>query len=235
MGFVKNFGGKSYQALGGNLTTSSLVIYRLDGTGTVPIEPLLDLTVGKTINRITADLIESENYTQSYGVTQNSLSNNALVTSHVNKNLKTLSISAFFVSNPVTGATAVFNPLVAVLTPFSRVDRTRVNAIQALADQGIPVGVYTPRWALPQAFITGISAPWDPEVSENTRLSLEFLEARIVAPQTGAYVNDYSAQMPGNNNTTGGGQSSVSKANPPSLYQPESFGSAPSASPLIPL
>lgn len=198
-------------SLNGNLSVRTLSIYRLDSTGTVPVEPIIDLITGKSVNRITADLIESEQYNQSYQVTTNSISNSALITSHVNKNLKTLSVSVFFVPNPSTGATAVLDPT-SVRAPTQRLDQQRIRNIQALADAGIPVGVYTPRWALPRAFITDISAPWDPEVGVNSRLSLSFLEARVVSPITGVWTNDYDAQLPGNNSTTGGGQSAASTA-----------------------
>lgn len=231
-GFLSGFtGGKSYQ---------TLVVYKLDPTGTVPIEPLLDLTVGSNVNRITIDLIESENYQQTYSVSQNTLSNSSLATSHVTRNLKGLSVTGFLVPNPSMGISGILNPanLIApisqILTKGEQLDRKRITILQSLADQGLPVGVYTPRWGIPRAFITSIACPWDPEVSQNSRIVLEFLEARIVSPVTGIFVDDFTSQIPGNNQLTGGGQTSANATNTSSLSQPSSFGASPNTNGSFP-
>jgi hypothetical protein len=192
--------------LSGQLSRRTLLVYKLDPTGTFPIEPILDLVPGITINRITADLIESEAFTQTSSVTENTVSNFTTATTNSRRDLQTLQVNVLFTSIIQPGSSMAVVP--AVETPDSvRADLIRIRNLINLQGQNLPVAVYTPRWGMPRAFIESVSCPWDITLGTNTRATIAFKEARLLSLERTAFVNDYDEQSSGANKKSGGGNS----------------------------
>jgi hypothetical protein len=213
--------------LGGVLGASTCSVFRLDPlTGTVPLEPLLDIVPGVTPMRVTLDMIDDESVEHVYALTTHPLQDVADAVSNVHRDLEKMTIQGTMSSNipipiPLFPLEAVPNPL-----GFLRIDLIKLRNLRAMAKDRQPVMVVTPRYALARALIGRIHAPWRPEMGESTQVTIEFTECRIVAPSVGPPLKaDYSAQLPGNNAATGGGQAATSSA-PSSL--------APSATPGLP-
>lgn len=193
-------------SLQGNLSIRTLAVYRLDPTGTLPIENIIDLIPGTSANRMTLDVIESEGYSANYSVTDNALQDFSDASTHVHKELRTLTVSGVLSSVLQTGA-SVAPPLGAVPTVNpTRADLERLSNLENMSDELVPVGVYTPRFAIPQAFITSVSSSWDPGLSKNLRITISFKEARIIAPNQNEELPNYDASVTGNNASAGGGQ-----------------------------
>ena len=85
--------------LGGILGARTMAFYRLDSTGTQPIEPLGDLIPSLTSDRIALDVVDSEDVDRSYSVTLNALQDFTSATSNVHKNPERITVSGTLVSS----------------------------------------------------------------------------------------------------------------------------------------
>ena len=159
----------------GQLSVRTLIIYKLDPLGIVPIEPIIDLVPGLSGNRITIDVIQSESYGQSYDVTDNVLQDFSFATSNIRKAPRLFSVSGVMGSIIQSGIVNVV-PFGGVPTPDNaRADQRRLQNIKNLADARQPVAVYTPRHGFPQCVITSVDVPWDTAIGKNTQISLNIL------------------------------------------------------------
>jgi hypothetical protein len=190
-------------------------IYRLArATGfQVPIEPVIDLVPGVSPNRVTMDIIDNEDVSLNYTVTQNRLQDFSNATTNVHKELKRFVISGVMVStfqfpqpNPI-GASAGF--------PGLRLDLLRISNLETIADRKEPVMVVTPRFSLAMCFIESIRRPWTPDIGQNTPLTIACVEARIVLPGQSSVIPDQAGQLPGNGQAAGGGNQAGTASNSP--------------------
>jgi len=211
--------------LGGNLGTSTASFFKLDPvTFTAPIEPVVDLVPGVTPLRITMDMVDSETLQLDYDVTKNSLQDFTDVASNVRRRLRRVS---------VTGTLSRLAPLTPLgvppppTPPGVQLDLLRARNLQALADARLPIMFVSPRTSLARAFIESYSQPWSPDNGESLVVTLQLIEARLVSPVTGAPAQDYPAQTPGNNATTGGGQQASKTVETQTPTAPTAPGNAP--------
>jgi hypothetical protein len=207
--------------LGGVLGASTCSIFRLDPfTGTVPLEPLIDLVPGVTPLRVTFDMIDDELIEHSYALTTHALQDISDATSNVHKQLRKLTVSGTLSANlPIPSLfplpfTALPNPL-----GLLRIDLIRLRHLQQIADDRQPVMVVTPRYAMARGFIESIKRSWKPDDGDSSNVVVSFQEARIVKPSVGPAIQaDTPNQLPGNNAAAGGGQaagaSSAASATP---------------------
>lgn len=185
----------------GSTSIQTCVVYKLDPTGQTPIELLVDLVPSTTGNRITIDLVDSENWNQTYQVTTNALQDLSDATNNVHRNPRTLSISGLFtglLQSPV-GDLATSAP------PAYRSDLVKWTNLQQLAKERKPVLVMTPRGSM-KSFITSISGDWTPETGEAFSIAISFTETFLVSPKTGIVNPDWVKQTTGNNTTKSVGQ-----------------------------
>lgn len=204
----------------------TIVIYRITPAG-VPIEPIADLAPGLTGNRITFDLIENESFTQSYTVTTDPLQDFTFATSNIHKNPRIMSVTGYLTPELQINAGLDFGPSLSASPPSvgqPAWNDVRLKNLQRLADQRMPVGIYTPRQAFPVCAITSIDAPWDPSLGKNTRITINFMEMTILSPQFLALQQE--AMIAGNNQVAGGGISGGEASNS-SPSAPASAGNAP--------
>ncbi len=213
-------------ALSGIKMVQTASIYRLSrATGfQVPIEPVIDLVPGVTPLRVTMDIIDNEDVTLNYTVTDNALQDFSNATTNVHRELQRFVISGIMSSifqfpqpNPLGGSAGV---------PGLRLDLLRIANLEAIANRKEPVMVVTPRFSLAQCFIESLSRSWSPDVGQNTQLTIACKEARILLPGQSSALPDQGGQLPGTGQTTGGGNESGSQSN--STAQPSSVtGGAP--------
>ena len=214
------YGGDS--GLSGVLGLVTCSIFALDPTGTVPIEPVLDLVPGVTPFRVTFDVIKSENKSAKYRVTTNTLQDFSDTTPNVHQDLAEIT---------VTGVLSSMGPLSLAGGPVptlgARLDLLRIANLERIADKRRPVMVVTPRISLSKAFITNISRPWSPSDGESTVVQISFIQARILSPLLGAALLDTASLAAGNTATTGGGTQAGSTSNVPSGSPGATTGSVP--------
>lgn len=193
--------------LGGNLGATTCSIFRLDPLGLMALEPLVDLVPGVSPLRVTFDMVDGEQASFDYDVTEHAIQSFLDVTSNVRKRLETISVTGFLGAMP---------PFLGSFAPPSipglRLDLIRIANLKSIADARSPVMVVTPRIGLAKAFITSISQPWSPSDGESTVITVTFREARLVSPITGDLIPDFPSQAPGNNAVAGGGQVGTSAA-----------------------
>lgn len=186
--------------LGGILGARTMAFYRLDSTGTQPIEPLGDLIPALTSDRVTLDMVDSEDVERSYNVTMNALQDFTSATSNVHKNPERITVSGTLVSS--------IDLALAGSVGFAglRADLIRVANLEELADARQPIMVVSPRVSMARAFIESISRSWNPDQGENTLITVALVEARIVSPLTAnEVIADVAASATGNNATTQAG------------------------------
>lgn len=186
--------------LGGILGARTMAFYRLDSTGTQPIEPLGDLIPALTSDRVTLDMVDSEDVERSYNVTMNALQDFTSATSNVHKNPERITVSGTLVSSVdlALAGSVGFAGL--------RADLIRVANLEELADARQPIMVVSPRVSMARAFIESISRSWNPDQGENTLITVALVEARIVSPLTAnEVIPDVAASATGNNATTQAG------------------------------
>ncbi len=186
--------------LGGILGARTMAFYRLDSTGTQPIEPLGDLIPALTSDRVTLDMVDSEDVERSYSVTMNALQDFTSATSNVHKNPERITVSGTLVSSVdlALAGSVGFAGL--------RADLIRVANLEELADARQPIMVVSPRVSMARAFIESISRSWNPDQGENTLITVALVEARIVSPLTAnEVIADVAASATGNNSTTQAG------------------------------
>lgn len=212
---------------------TTITVYRLDPVAFIaPIEPLLDIIPGLTPFRVTGDMVDSEQKTNNYDVTQHPIQFGSPLTSHVRKRLKqmvvTTTLGATMPLLPTAsilpfGAAAVPAPPLGGVVPVGgeiflptqppvpgsafRLDLLRLRNLEALGDLLQPVMVVTPRHQLPRAFMQVIADNWTPELGLSTQVTINFLEANIatIIPQ----IPSDQGLTPGGNQEVGAGTSAT--------------------------
>lgn len=193
--------------LGGNLGARTASFFRLDPTGTVPVELLIDLIPALGGNRITIDAIDSESQDSNYLITTNALQDFTSAQSNNHRELKRITVSGVLISSidlALAGSVGI-----AGVPGFGgglRADLLKVANLEALADRREPIMYVSPRLDMPKAFIENVSRSWDPDLGDNTIVSVTLVEARIVNPLLGdSATPDVEASATGNNATKGAG------------------------------
>lgn len=196
--------------LGGVLGATTCSVYRLDPSGTVPLEPVPDLVPGVfTPFRVTLDVVDNEQLQSRARVTQHPVQDFLDVTSNVHIELEVLSVSG------VLGASLKQLPFGGPTPPgaFARLDLLRVGNLKKLQRARQPLMVVTPRQALARCFLADLVTQWATADGEQTQVQLTFIEARIASPIMGSDVaQDYPEQTPGANAKTGGGHAPTTAA-----------------------
>lgn len=196
--FVKN-------PLGGNLGVRTASFFRLDPTGTVPVEPLLDLVPALNPARVTIDAIESETKDSTYLITTNALQDFTSAQSNNHKEPVRITVSGILISSIDLGLVGSVG--VAGIPGFGgglRADLLKVDNLEAMADTKEPIMYVSPRIDMAKAFIESVSRSWDPDLGDNTIVTVSLVEARIVNPLIGdSAVPDVEASATGNNAVVG--------------------------------
>lgn len=213
--FIKN-------PLQGLLGAKTASFYRLDPTGTVPMEPLADLRPAFTPNRVTLDMVDAEDLTRAYQITQNALQDFTSATSNVHRELIRITVSGTLISSlDLPGGLSVgFAGL--------RLDLLKFANLETIADRREPIMVTTPRVSLAKAFIESISRSWTPDLGENTLVTISLVEARIVSPfSASSSVPDVAGSNTGNNAIAGAGSQAAAPVLTQSIIPGPVFGAAP--------
>lgn len=201
--FVKN-------PLGGNLGARTASFFKLDPTGTVPVEPLLDLVPALNPARVTVDAIDSESKDSTFLVTTNALQDFTNAQSNVHKDLDRITITGTLISSIDLGLVGSVG--IAGIPGFGgglRADLLKVDNLERLANRREPIMYVSPRIDMPKAFIEFIGRSWDPETGDNTIVTVTLVEARIVNPLIAdATVPDVEASNTGNNAVVSAGAQS---------------------------
>lgn len=209
--------------LGGVLGATTASFFRLDPTGTVALEPLLDLIPGYSPLRVTFDMVDGWSFTADYTITEHPIQGFLDVASHINAKPKGMTIQGFLSALPpfLSGANLPMGtalppgPSVVPAVPgsFSRLDLMRLlNLVESIADRREPIMVVTPWWGFARAGITAIGGDWTPADGESCKVVVAVKEVRIVSPLTGDMVPDYPAQPPANSSVTEGGVGNATEA-----------------------
>lgn len=197
--------------LGGNLGAFTASVFKLDPTGTVPLEPILDLVPGFSPLRVTFDMVDSESISYEYEVTEHAIQDFLDISSNIRKRLEQVTITGTMGATPPFVLGSVITP--PVVGSFQRLDLIRARNLKALADARAPVMLVTPRVGLAKCIITSIQQNWTPAAAESTSMTLTFREARLVSPLTGDLLApDFPSQTPGNNAAEGGGVGTTATA-----------------------
>ena len=210
----------------GALGLAKATIFRLDPTGTKPISPVGALVSRADPNRVSLDVVDTENIDHLYSVTSNPLQDFSAATLNVSRELIRMTISGLLVS-------AIDLPIVgSVGFPGLRTDLGRVDQIRRLADAKEPVMVITPRFTLPRAFIESLSRSWSPGDGESVPISISFVEARIVNTLAAdSVIPDVAASQTGNNRTASHGGQAAQGVDNVTVTDADTFGVAPEVQP----
>lgn len=187
--------------LGGNLGLRTGSFFRLDPTGTTPVEPLIDLIPALTGRRITLDIIQSEDYEISFLITKNALQDLTSAQSNDHQELKRITVSGIAISSIDLGIVGSVG--VAGVPGFGgglRADLIKADNLIRLAERREPIMYVSPRIDMAKAFIENITQSWTPTLGDNTVLTISLVEARIVNPLIGVSTDpDLAASATGNN------------------------------------
>jgi hypothetical protein len=192
-------------ALNGILKAEFASIYRLSRLSgfQIPISPIANFKPGLTGNHVSIDLVDNEDVSVNYTVTENTLQDFSNATSNVHRNLRRFTITG------IMGSTIDVRSFIGtgdiLKARLKRLDLVRIENLYKIADRGEPVMAITPRFSLKQCFIESINRPWSPDIGPNTELTVSFVEARILGPELGVGLPDYDSQLPGNGTQAGGG------------------------------
>ena len=187
--------------LGGNLGARTASFFRLDPTGTVPVEPLIDLVPALSGRRLTFDILDSEDFDLSFLVTTNALQDFRSAQSNVHQDLDRITVTGTVISSidlGLVGSVGVAG--IPGLGGGLRADLIKADNLKRLARRREPIMYVSPRIDMPMAFIGSISQSWNPDLGDNTVLTISLVEARIVNPLIGLTAKpDLEASATGNN------------------------------------
>ncbi len=225
--------GEILEAISGPTTAT---IYKLDPTGLLPVEPLIDLVPAVSPNRQSIDIVASSTYIEAFRVTRNPIQSGFDVTSHVKKELATLKIQGVISGAPILAIAGAIGAILGAANaasdgaivesgaqalgavipgfPAPRRDIMQLQMLRLLAGNRKPVMVVTPDLTLPRALITRIQRVNGPSVGVGTEVSIDFVEARIIAPQFVDAVLDLDEVLGGKTSTTNAGGQATSGAPP---------------------
>lgn len=220
--FVKN-------PLGGNLGARTASFYKLDPLGIVPVEPLLDLLPAFTARRVTLDAIESEEKSLDFAVTTNALQDFTSAQSNVHKELERITVTGIAISSIDLGLAGSVG--VAGIPGFGgglRLDLIKADNLELMANARMPIMFVSPRIDMPKAFIENITRSWDPDLGDNTIISISLVEARLVNPvDLAPAVADLEASATGNNAAVAAGAQAGTPVSTQSVTPGATFNSAP--------
>ncbi len=109
---------------------------------------------------------------------QNTMQDLTDTTSHVQADLRALSVTGVFAAAGVYGSAIPGAPTTG-LVRLGRFDLVRYENLKRIARAGRPVMVATPRHSLARAFITSIPSNWTPADGDSLPVTITFLEARV--------------------------------------------------------
>lgn len=220
--------------LGGTLGVRTAALYKLNKAGTQPIEKIGDLIPPlerlTRANKVVLDMIDSEAWELSFETTENPLQDFTAAQSNVHQLPERLTIVGTLVSSiDLAGLTSVgISGIPAAGIPGLRADLQRLEALADLGRAREPIMIVTPRHALMRAWIKGISDPWTPETAENTVVTIQLQEARIVSPLAAEQaIQDIAQMTTGNNRADGVGAKAPIEIIPANISDPTVFGLAP--------
>ena len=199
----------SSSPLAGLLGLSTASFFRLDPTFTVPIEPLADIVPGVTPFRVTLSMVDAENHTRSYRITQNTLQDFTDTTPNVHRELIQIAITGTLSASPPMSLAGVPPPP----TFGFRLDLLQMANLERMADERKPIMVVTPRVSLATCFVQSIQRVWAPSDGESTPVTITVIEARIATPFSTNVVPDTDTLAAGNAATSGGGEQSTTPSN----------------------
>jgi hypothetical protein len=217
-------------AFEGMLGITTATFYRLNSIGH-PIGLVADINPLPTQDRTQLDMIDAESSPDVYDTTDNPLQDFSSATSNVHKPPVRMSITGTISSEINLGLLGSFGigNIPGRVSSF-RKDLQVLETLRAMGDRKEPIMVVTPRRTLPKAFITLIDPVWTPDLGQNTIVTINVKETRIVDPLApGSVILDTGAMNTGNNaNNPAGGQSGT-----PIDTQAVSAPSAPGGAPSV--
>lgn len=222
--------------LGGNLGARTGSFFRLDPLGNVPVEPLLDLLPALNGNRITIDALESETEDLTFSITSNALQDFSTAQSNSHRELERVTVSGILISSIDLGLVGSVG--LGGIPGFGgglRADLLKIENLKNLARRREPVMYVSPRVSMAKAFIEAVSRSWDPELGENTIVSVSLVEARIVNPLiASSNVPDVEASATGNNGVKSVGAQSAAPVQTQGVTNSVSLGVAPQVTAFAP-
>jgi hypothetical protein len=173
-----------------------VTIFRLDPfLGIIPISPVV--TLDGNPDQITMDIVDSEDWSDEYSTTDNSLQDFSSASSNIHRELGTASWSGTLVG----GQSLLSDTLVG-----QRRDLRKVDELRALARRKEIVMAVSPRISFVRCFITSLGGNWNPELGENSQVSISVKEARVVSPLGAQQTEpDLDELLTGNNRATDSG------------------------------
>lgn len=183
----------------GSFTAS---FFKLDPTGTIPVEPLADVIPSVTPFRVTLDMIDRDELIRNYSVTRHALQDLVDVTPHRKRNLKLVSITGTLSAAPALSLAGVPPPP----TFGARLDQLRLSFLERIADHPAPIMIVTPRLSLPLGWIVGFRTPWTPADGRSTPVIIQAIEVRVASPELTDAVKDLDSLETGNTTAANGGE-----------------------------
>ena len=199
----------SVSPFAGLLGISTASFFKLDPTGKIPLEPVVDIVPGVTPFRVTLSMIDSETHTQSYRITTNVLQDFTDTTPNVHRELIQLSITGVISASPPMSLAGLPPPP----TLGFRFDLVLLKNLERMAAERRPIMVVTPRVSLATCFIQSIQRPWVPADGESTPVTINVIEARIATPFVAPVTPDTDTLAAGNSAASGGGEQSTAPSN----------------------
>ncbi len=226
--FVKN-------PLGGLLGARTASFFRLDPTGTVPIEPIADLVPAFSPNRVVLDMIDTEDVNIDFAVTTNALQDFRDATSNVHKNLETMTLAGTLVSSiDLALIGSVGTGGIPGIGGGLRADLLRLQNLEDIANRREPIMVVTPRRSFAKAFLQNITPSWNPDLGDNMLVTVNIVESRIVNPLSAdTTVPDVAGSSVGNNDITGNGSQAPTPVQTQTVIPPTTFGLPPTVIPFV--
>ena len=208
--------------LGGILGVRNASFFRLDPLTATPIAPLGDLIAPFFPDKMSLDVVDSEDYELNYSITENPLQDFTSASSNVHKDLERVTVSGTLVSSIDLGI------LGSVGLPLLRSDLLKIANLERIADKREPILFVSPRVSMAKCFIASILRSWNPELGDNTNVTISLVEARIVNPlQADAVVPDVAGSFTGNNAASAVGTQAPSSIGFNLSTQPGAFGLPP--------
>ena len=214
--------------LGGILGVRNASFFRLDPLTATPIAPLGDLIAPFFPDKMSLDVVDSEDYERAYSVTDNPLQDFTSASSNVHKELERVTVSGTLVSSIDLGL------LGSVGLPLLRADLVKVSNLEVIADKREPILLVSPRVSMAKCFIESIIRSWSPDLGDNTNLTITLVEARIVNPLTAeATVPDVAGSFTGNNAAAAVGTQAAAPVTTQAVTPAASFGLPPGMVPFF--
>lgn len=173
--------------LSGILGGRSATLYRLDPTGRVPVAKLGEVYGRFNKNKITADMISSENSETRTDASEYPIEDYADAVIGTIRRPQTLSLGLVFSSSlpiPLVGGGGGSALATAAQTIYgddgARPDLIQVASLRAMQQRGEPVALLTPRHSMSRVMIVSVSSSWAPGQGERINVGLQVREARIL-------------------------------------------------------